>query len=136
MKKKLLVLITALVMVCACVLGLVACGGDFEEGTYVMYSLIEEGGNKYAMAGPEYELKDGKMTGDFGDGTYKVDGDKIVVTMKTGSGENAKEESYTFTKKDNMWVGEIEKGQQVAVCKKGETPKGYTVKTYEEIFGN
>ncbi|MCH5155372.1 MAG: hypothetical protein J1F69_02090 [Clostridiales bacterium] len=114
MKKKVLVLITALVMVFACVLGLVACGDDFEEGTYVMYSV--QGKDVYAMG--EYELKDGKITGTGVSGTYKVDGDTVTVKIKDVP-------DTKVTKKENYW---ITSDKTMLVCKKGKTPKGYTVK--------
>ncbi|MDE6618343.1 MAG: hypothetical protein K2K13_04910 [Clostridiales bacterium] len=118
MKKRLLVLITALVMVCACVLGLVACGGGLDEGTYVMYGLQESDGQKVAVAAGEMELKDGKITYGKQSGTYKVSGDTLTVTFDG--------KSQDFTKDGNMWKA-TDNGNTFALVKKGSTPDGYTV---------
>lgn len=119
MKKKVLVLITALVMVCACVFGLVACGGSLDEGTYVMYGLSESDGQKVAVAAAgELEFKDGKVTYGEQSGTYKVSGDTLTITFD-GS-------SQDFTKDGNMWKAS-ENGMTFALVKKGSTPDGYTV---------
>ena len=118
MKKRLLVLITALVMVCACVLGLVACGGSIDEGTYVMYGLSETAGQKVAVAAGEMELKDGKATFGKQSGTYKVSGDTLTITFDG--------EAQEFTKDGNMWTAS-ENGMTMALVKKGSEPKGYTV---------
>ncbi|MDE5592358.1 MAG: hypothetical protein K2I75_00215 [Clostridiales bacterium] len=118
MKKRLLVLITALVMVCACVFGLVACGGSLDEGTYVMYGLSESDGQKIAVAAGELELKDGNVTYGKQSGTYKVSGDTLTITFDG--------KSQDFTKDGNMWKAS-EQGMAFALVKKGSTPDGYTV---------
>lgn len=118
MKKKLLVLVTALVMVLTCALGLVACGGSLEEGTYVMYGLSESDGQKIAVAAGEFELKDGKAKQSTHTGTYKVDGDTLTITFD-GS-------SQKFTKDGNMWKAS-ENGMTFALVKKGSKPDGYTI---------
>ncbi|MDE6201523.1 MAG: hypothetical protein K2M47_06585 [Clostridiales bacterium] len=125
MKKRLLVLITALVMVCACVLGLVACGGSIDEGTYVMYGLSESDGQKVAVKAGELELKDGKVTYGKQSGTYKVSGDTLTITYNGDSQE--------FTKDGNMWKA-TQNGMTFALVKKGSTPKGYAV--VNEITNN
>lgn len=118
MKKRLLVLITALVIACACVLGLVACGGSIDEGTYVMYGLSESDGQKVAVAAGELELKDGKVTYGKQSGTYKASGDTLTITFDGKSQE--------FTKDGNMWKAS-EQGMTFALVKKGSTPQGYSV---------
>ena len=118
MKKKLLVAITALVMAFACVLGLVACGGSIDEGTYVMYGLSETAGQKVAMAAGEMELKDGKVTFGKQTGTYKVSGDTLTITFDG--------DSQKFTKDGNMW-SVTDKGVTMALVKKGSKPDGYKV---------
>lgn len=73
MKRKLLTLITALIAVVACALGIAACGGG-ENGTYY---LIKNDGevDRYSY----FELNSGKWTNDENDnGTYKKDGDSIT----------------------------------------------------------
>ncbi|MDE7406589.1 MAG: hypothetical protein K2M89_06935 [Clostridiales bacterium] len=118
MKKKLLVLVTALVLVLTCALGLIACGDGFEEGTYTMYM---ETGDKEVVSMGDYELKDGNITL-LGQkvGTYKVDGDDLTVTVQ---GESAK-----YVKSGKMWKY-TEDGHTALIVKKGEKPEGYTVKT-------
>ena len=121
MKKKLLVLVTALVMAFACVLGLVACGGSLEEGTYVSYMLTETGGQKVATSAGslgEFEFKDGKVTLNGKTGTYKVSGDTLTITFDG--------DAQKFTKDGNMWKA-TDKGVTIALVKKGEKPDGYTV---------
>lgn len=120
MKKKLLVLITALVMVLTCALGLIACNDGFEEGTYTMYTT--EGKTAYAIA--DYELKDGNIkAGGEKLGTYKVDGDDVIATV---GGDSAK-----YVKSGNMWKY-TEDGRTLLMVKKGEKPDGYTVKSMDE----
>lgn len=125
MKKKITVFITALVMVFACALGLVACGNSFDEGTYVVWSLTEVAGKKIAVStGQECEFEDGKVTMDGESGTYKVDGDKLTL-----SGDNI---SYTLTKTDNYWSYSMG-FTKMAYVKKGETPTGYEVKDMSDL---
>lgn len=137
MKKKFLVAVLAVVMSIACVLGIVACGDDdpFDGQTYVMYMIGEKDGEQCAMQDTrgEYKFDNGKFTYGEGDrqktGTYKADGDKLVVTLKDGD----KTESITFTKKDNYYKDvDGSASQTLALCKKGETPKGFKLISDED----
>lgn len=121
MKKRLIAVMFAAIMAIGCVFGLAACKDDEESvaGTYIMYAA--EG--TVAMSGGELTLKDGKATLTMGsegaeNGTYSVKDGKITVTIDG--------DPQTFAKKDNYWYVD-EEGMRLMICKKGETPKGYTV---------
>ena len=124
--KKLSVWMLAVVMTVACVFGMAACGGkdEFDGQTYVAYQLMEEDGEKIAYSfNMEYSFKDGKVTisGLNHTADYKVDGDKLLLT--------ANGDTIEFVKKDNYYIGTASEMSSSVLCKKGTTPKGYTVKS-------
>lgn len=128
--KKLSVWMLAVVMTVACVFGMAACGGkdDFDGQTYVVYQSMEEGDAKIAYSvNMEYSFKDGKVTAVFNGkeedkkADYKVDGNKLTLT--------ADGKSFDFVKKDNYYIGTEGEMASTLICKKGTTPKGYTVKS-------
>ena len=84
MKKKILVIMTAVIMAFACAFAFVACGnGDGVEGTYYVYM------NGEKQDGMTMKLDDGKITmtqsmeGQSAtvSGTYKVDGKTVKITV-------------------------------------------------------
>ena len=119
--KKVVAFIATLVMAFSCALGLVACGEKFDEGTYILYALYEEEGEKIAYPSVIFHFKDGKIfhnEDEYSSGTYKMDGGKLVA--KFG------EETMEFSQVDGMWqcvVNDI----VAALIKKGSRPNGYTV---------
>ena len=132
MKNKLVVFITALVMVFACALGLVACGDSFEDGTYVLYELIEEDGEKVAIPVETVKFKNGVVTlADSEEhegvqpGSYKYDDGKLTVTMDG--------DPLVFKQKKGMWQATDDYGTY-ALVKKGSKPEGYEVVL--EYFGS
>ncbi len=131
MKKRLITVLLAVAMAVACVVGLVACGDDASSvnGTYAVYMANTE--TKVADPnGQTIELKDGKVTTtvetETMKGEYEVKDGNIVMTRNDQKG--------TYKKKDNYYYYDFgsNKNQVIIICKKGETPKGYTVPTSEE----
>lgn len=121
MKKKLLIIVTALIMVLTCAFAFVACSGDDVEGTYYVYV----GGEK--QEGATVELKDGKVTFtmDLGEdrtasyeGTYKVDGKNVKVTMTIEGETDTQELTYVS---DGVYKY-VEDDMVMYYCKDGKTP--------------
>ncbi|MDE7164279.1 MAG: hypothetical protein K2O04_02500 [Clostridiales bacterium] len=86
MKKKFLVIMTAVIMALVCAFGLVACGSDGVEGTYYVYM------NGEKQEGMSMKLDDGKITTTQTmagqtvtiSGTYEVDGKTVKITVSVG----------------------------------------------------
>lgn len=117
MKKKLLIILTAIIMILSCAFAFVACGGgDEAEGTYYTYY---EGQKRDGFV---MELKSGKFTFshtkdsivETTNGTYAMDGKNIKVTTTDGS----KSETVILTYiSDGVYYCE-----EIYYCKDGKTP--------------
>lgn len=117
MKKKILVIVTAVVMALMCVVGLVACNGDGVEGTYYVY----ENGEK--QDGMSMKLEDGKatMTQTMGgqsvsvSGTYTVSGKTVKVTASVGGVSSSQDLTIVSD-------GILKDSDGTYYCVKGKTP--------------
>lgn len=127
MKKRLFTVLIAVAMAVACIMGLVACGDDASSvnGTYDVYSCNTET-KVCATNGQTYILKDGKVTVTFPGSSsesitaeYEVEDGNIVFNMGGQKG--------TYKKKDNYYYMSMGDSGFIAICKQGETPKGFTV---------
>ena len=93
MKKKFLVIMTAVIMALVCAFGLVACGSDGVEGTYYVYV------NGEKQEGMSMKLDDGKVTTTMSaagqnisvEGTYEVDGKTVKITVSAAGLSNTQE---------------------------------------------
>ena len=100
--KKIISTLLVCVLLLGCVLTLASCGKKL-RGTYVM----EIGGVElasYTFKGKKVTVKSGSVTTE---GTYKIKGDKITITMEV-EGEEFEEE-YDFEKgKDYIKIDGVE----------------------------
>lgn len=117
MKKKFLVILTAIIMVLACAFTFVACGGDDEvEGTYYLYY------NGVKSDSYKLVLKGGNVTYTFSDeertettkGTYKLDGKNIKITITDGP--TSKTDELIYVSDGVYYINET------YYCKDGKTP--------------
>ena len=121
MKKKILVILTILVMAFTCAFALTACGGDDVEGTYYAYT------NGVKEEGASMTLKDGKVTMDqsMGDqsvsfsGTYTVDGKTVKITVSLMGVSTT--QTLTIVS-DGVLKASTEDGVEGYFCKDGKTP--------------
>lgn len=118
MKKKFLVIATAVVMALVCAFAFVACGsGDDVEGTYYVYI----GGEK--QDGMTMKLDDGKVTitqsmeGQSAtvSGTYEVDGKTVKITASVMGISSTQELSVVSD-------GVLKDSDGLYYCKDGKTP--------------
>ena len=120
MKKKILVILTILVMAFTCAFALTACGGDNVEGTYYVY----ENGEK--QEGGSMKLDDGKVTVTSEEGgasmsfsgTYTVDGKTVKITISMMGVSST--QTLTVVSDGVLKSGEGE--HAVYFCKDGKTP--------------
>ena len=120
MKKKILVVLTILVMAFTCAFALTACGGDDVEGTYYVY----ENGEK--QEGGSMKLDDGKVpvSQTIGDqsmsisGTYTVDGKTVKLTL-TVMGVT---QTQTLTVVSDGVLKSGDGNDVTYFCKDGKTP--------------
>ncbi len=121
MKKKILVILTILVMAFTCAFALTACGGDDVEGTYYAYV------NGVKEEGTSLTLKDGKVTMDQSmggqsvslSGTYAVDGKTVKITVSVMGVSTT--QTLTIVS-DGVLKSTSEGGEEAYFCQDGKTP--------------
>ena len=118
MKKKILVIMTAVIMAFVCAFAFVACGsGDDVDGTYYVYM------NGEKQDGMSMKLDDGKVTisqtmegqSVTVSGTYKVDGKTVKVTATVMGVSSTQDLSIVSD-------GVLKDSNGLYYCKDGKTP--------------
>lgn len=127
MKKKILVILTILVMAFTCAFALTACGGDDVEGTYYVYM------NGEKQEGMSLKLDDGKATMNQAaggqsvsvSGTYTVDGKTVTITVSVMG-------VSTTEKLTIVSDGVLKDEDGLYYCQNGKTPPTDTDNTNDE----
>lgn len=117
MRKKILVIMTAVIMLLTCAFGLIACGGDKVEGTYYVYM------NGEKQDGMSMELDDGKITMNQSmagqsvtlSGTYTVDGDTVKISVSVMGVSSTQDLTIVSD-------GILKDSNGLYYCKDGKTP--------------
>lgn len=117
MKKKILVIMTAVIMALTCAFGLIACNGDDVEGTYYVYM------NGEKQEGMSIQFDDGKVTTTQTmagqsvtiSGTYEVDGKTVKITVSVGGVSSTQDLTIVSD-------GILKDSNGLYYCKDGKTP--------------